>query len=114
MVNKGSKYINLLSKNIKNKKQGLKNLKYYLLSLVCNNSSIANHQLDQLINNYFSDSAKGLKILDIGSGLCNYFPEYVTKSKNKYFARAVFDVLFLICALQQVVRYKNLISSLGM
>ena len=33
MVNKGSKYIKLLSKNKKNRKQGLRNLKYYLLGL---------------------------------------------------------------------------------
>ena len=86
MVNKGSKYINLLSKNIKSRKQGLRNLKYFLLRLVCKNSSIANHELDQLIKNYFSYTAKGLKILDVGSGLCNYYPENVTESKNKYFA----------------------------
>ena len=52
MVNKGSKYINLLSKNIKNRKHSLRNLKKFLLGLVCSNSSIANHQLDQLIKNY--------------------------------------------------------------
>ena len=75
MVKKGSKYINLLLKNIKNRKPGLKNLKYVLLRLVCRNTSIANHQLDQLIKNYFTYSPKGLKILDIGSGLCNYYPE---------------------------------------
>ena len=93
MVNKGSKYINLLSKNIKSRKQGLRNLKYFLLRLVCNNSSIANHELDQLINNYFSYSAIGLKILDIGSGLCNYYPENVTDSKNKYYACDLSDDL---------------------
>ena len=93
MVNKGSKYIKLLSKNKKNRKQGLRNLKYYLLRLVCNNSSIANHQLDHLINNYFSDSAKGLSILDIGSGLCNYYPENVIESKNQYFACDLSDDL---------------------
>ena len=93
MVNKGSKYINLLSKNIKYKKQGLKNLKYYLLRLVCKNSSIANHQLDHLINNYFFYSLKGLNILDIGSGLCSYYPENVTESKNKYFACDLSDDL---------------------
>ena len=71
MVNKGSKYINLLSKNLRKRKQGFRNLKYYLLKLVCNNSSIANYQLDHLINNYISYSAEGLNILDIGSGLCN-------------------------------------------
>ena len=93
MVNKGSKYIRLLSKNILNKKQGLRNLKYILLKLVCNNNSIANHQLDQLIKNYFSYSGKGLNILDLGSGLCNYFPENVTESKNKYFACDLSDDL---------------------
>ena len=93
MVNKGSKYINLLSKNLKNRKQGLRNLKYYLLKLVCDNSSIANYQLDHLINNYFSFSAEGLNILDIGSGLCNYYPENVIESKNNYFACDLSDDL---------------------
>tara|TARA_B100001989_G_scaffold211562_1_gene161004 strand:+ start:1624 stop:2367 length:744 start_codon:yes stop_codon:yes gene_type:complete len=93
MVNKGSKYINLLSKNIKSRKQGLRILKHYLLRLVCNNSSIANYQLDQLINNYFSCSPKGLNILDIGSGLCNYYPENVIESRNKYFACDLSDDL---------------------
>ena len=93
MANKGSKYINLISKNLKDRKNGLRNLKYYLLRLVCNNSSIANHQLDHLINNYFSSYAKGLNILDIGSGLCNYFPDNVIESKNKYFACDLSDDL---------------------
>ena len=93
MVNKGSKYINLLLKNIKSRKQGLRNLKYFLLKLVCNNSSIANHELDQLIKNYLPYSTKVLKILDIGSGLCNYYPENVTESKNKYFACDLSDDL---------------------
>ena len=93
MVNKGSKYINLLSKNKKSRKQGLRNFKYFLLRLVCNNSSIANHEFDQLIKNYFSCSATGLKILDIGSGLCNYYPENVTESKNKYYACDLSDDL---------------------
>ncbi len=86
MVKKGSKYFNLLSQKLKSRKQGLRNLKYLLLSLVCQNSSIANHQLDQLIKKYFSYSAKGLNILDMGSGFCNYFPENVIESKNEYFA----------------------------
>ena len=93
MANKGSKYINLISKNLKDRKNGLRNLKYYLLRLVCNNSSIANHQLDHLINNYFSCYAKGLNILDIGSGLCNYFPDNVIESKNKHFACDLSDDL---------------------
>ena len=93
MLNKGSKYINLLSKNIKNRNQGLRKLKYSFLRLVCKNSSIANHQLDRLINKYFSYSAKGLNILDIGSGLCNYYPENALESKNKYFACDLSDDL---------------------
>ncbi len=93
MVKKGSKYINLLSKNIKDRKHGLRNLKYYLLKLVCNNSSIANHQLDHLMNNFFFSTEKGLNILDIGSGLCSYYPENVIESKNKYFACDLSDDL---------------------
>ena len=86
MYKNSSKYINLLSKNIKNRKKGIKNLKYFLLRMVCNNNSIANYQLNQLIKNYFFYSVKGLNILDIGAGLCNYYPENVIESRNKYFA----------------------------
>ena len=53
MENNSSKYINLISNNIKNRKVGIKGLKYYLLRMVCSNTSIANYQLDQLIKNYF-------------------------------------------------------------
>ena len=93
MHKKGSKYINLLSKNVSDKKVGIQNLKYYLLRLVCHNNSIANYQLDQLIKDYFFYSVKGLNILDIGSGLCNYYPKNVSNSKNKYFACDLSDEL---------------------
>ena len=93
MEKNSSKYINLISKNIINRKVGIKRLKYYLLSMVCSNTSIANYQLDQLINNYFFYSNKGLKILDIGSGLCNYYPDNVIESKNFYYAFDLSDEL---------------------
>ena len=102
MVKKGSKYFNLLSQKLKSRKQGLRNLKYLLLSLVCQNSSIANHQLDQLIKNYFSYSAKGLNILDMGSGFCNYYPENVIESKNEYFA------CDLSCDLKEVLEKRGI------
>ncbi len=93
MEKKGSKYINLLSKNIKDKRVLMRNFKFFLLGLVCKNNSIANHQLDQIIRNYFLYSVKGLNILDIGSGLCKYYPENVVDSKNKYFACDLSDEL---------------------
>ena len=93
MDQNSSKYINLISKNIKNRKAGIKTLKYYLLRMVCNNNSIANYQLEQLIKNYCFYSVKGLNILDIGSGLCNYYPENVNESKNVYFACDLSDEL---------------------
>lgn len=93
MDKKGSKYINLLSKNINNKKIVIRILKFYLLRLVCNNNSIANYQLDQLIRHYLPNTVKSLNILDIGSGLCNYFPKNVSKLKNNYFACDISDQL---------------------
>ena len=89
----GSKYINLLAKNIKDKKTNIRNLKNFLLKLVCKNTSIANHQLEQLIRKYFLYSAKGLNILDIGAGLCKYYPDNVVCSENKYFACDLTDEL---------------------
>ena len=86
MEAKGSKYINLLSQDLESKKSILNNLKYLLFKQVCNNNSIANYQLEELININFKCKNKRLKILDIGAGICNYFPKNVKNSNNKYYA----------------------------
>ena len=35
---------------------------------------------------FFSLNNKNLNILDVGSGLCNYYPENVINSKNNFYA----------------------------
>ena len=54
MESNGSKYINLLSRDLKTKKSGInKKLKYFLLKLVCKNNSLANFQLEEIVQKYF-------------------------------------------------------------
>ena len=83
---KGSKYIQLLSRDLKSNKSGFRhNFKYNLLKLVCKNNTLANFQLNEIIYRYLNKNST-LTILDIGAGLCNYYPESVKDSKHKYIA----------------------------
>ena len=87
MESNGSKYINLLSKDLKTKKSGInKKLKYFLLKLVCKNNSLANFQLEEIVQKYFYKKNRSLNILDVGAGLCSFFPENVKGLNNNYFA----------------------------
>ena len=86
MSPKGSKYIKLLSRDLKSNKSGLRNsFKYNLLKLVCKNHTLANFQLDGIIAEHLNRK-NSLRMLDIGAGLCNYYPENVKESSNKYIA----------------------------
>ena len=85
-MTEGSKYISLLSKDLKSNKSGFKLvIKDYLLKLVCSNFTLANFQLEEIIKKHIKKNSN-LNILDIGAGLCNFFPERSNDSKNKYIA----------------------------
>lgn len=86
-MSEGSKYINLLSRDLKSNKSGFKKfIKEYLLKLVCRNFTLANFQLEQIIKKYVIRKNSNLNIIDIGAGLCNFFPETSSNSKIKYIA----------------------------
>ena len=83
---KGSKYIKLLSRDLKSNKSVFRhNFKYSLLKLVCKNNTLANFQLNEIIYRYLNKNST-LTILDIGAGLCNYYPESVKNSRHNYIA----------------------------
>ncbi|RPG17962.1 MAG: class I SAM-dependent methyltransferase [Pelagibacteraceae bacterium TMED124] len=85
------KYLNLLDKE-NNKFLKLSKLKKFLLKRVCNNNSIYNYQFERLINTNFKKKKTNLNILDVGAGLCKYYPESVNNCKNNYYACDVKDV----------------------
>ena len=85
-MGEGSKYINLLSKDVKSKKSFFsKYIKLNLLKKVCKSNTLANFQLEEIIKKHLKPKNKSLKILDIGTGLCNFYPNNVKNSNNKYY-----------------------------
>ena len=86
------KYLNLLKKDTRRKFLRFSKLKNLLLRLVCKSNSIYNYQFEKLINTYFKEKKTNLNILDVGAGLCKYFPKSVNYYHDNYYACDVNDV----------------------